>query len=240
MSQPRFCHARPVPYALREKVEVELKRLQEEGILEPVKVADWVSPIVPVLKSDKSSMRICGDFRTTVNLVCKLDIYPIPKVEDLFVMLEKGEKFTKLDLHQAYQQLPLDEDSKKYLVINTHKGLFRYTKLPYDISSAPGIFQQVMENILQGVVSYIEDILLTGRKEEEHLKTLEEHLDKAGLCAKLKKCEFLKPFVQYLGHTIDKNGHHPLPDKIQVIQEAPTPQSVAKLKSYLGLREILN
>ncbi len=86
-------------------------------------------------------MRICGDFKMTVNLVSKLDRYPIPRTEDIFALLEKGKTFTKLDLNQAYLQLPLDAESKNYVVVNTHKGLFRYTRLPYGIASAPGIFQ---------------------------------------------------------------------------------------------------
>ena len=83
-ARPRFCKARSVPYALREKVEEELQRLVAMGILEPVEYAEWASPIVSVLKSDKKTVRICGDFKQTVNLVSKLDRYPIPKVEDLF------------------------------------------------------------------------------------------------------------------------------------------------------------
>ena len=61
-----------------------------------------------VLKSDKQSVRLCGDFRMTVNPVSKLNRYPIPKVEDLFATLEGGATFTKLDLSQAYLQLKLD------------------------------------------------------------------------------------------------------------------------------------
>ena len=198
-SKPRFCRARSVPYAMRDKVEEELKRLQKEGSLEPVESAEWAAPIVPVLKSDRSSVCICGDFRLTVNPVSKLDRYPIPKVEDLFVKLKKGKQFTKIDLSQAYQQLPLDEDSKQFVVINTHKGLFCYTRLPFGISSAPGIFQCVIDSLLQGIEGiavYLDDILITGSTEEEHLATLEEvlsRLDEAGLRVKRNKCEFMKP-----------------------------------------------
>lgn len=72
---PRYHRARSVPYAFREKVEKELQRLQAEGAVEPVETSDWAAPIVPVLKADKSSVRICGDFRVTVNPVSKLDKY---------------------------------------------------------------------------------------------------------------------------------------------------------------------
>ena len=121
----RFNRSRSVSFALRDKVKKELERLQAEGTIEPVEFAEWAAPIVAVLKRDKNTVRICGDFSVTVNPVSKLDRYPIPKVEDLFVRLCKGKHFSKLDLSQAYQQLPLEEDSKKYVVINTHWGLFR-------------------------------------------------------------------------------------------------------------------
>ena len=136
----RFCKAHTILYVFKAKVEDELERLVKEGTLEPVQFSEWVAPIVLVLKSDKSSIRICGDFHLTVNPVSKLDRYPIPKVEDLFAALGGGMLFSKIDLTQAYQQLPLDNESKQYVVINTHKGLFRHTCLPFGISSAPGYF----------------------------------------------------------------------------------------------------
>ena len=238
---PRFCKARTLPYSMRQKVEEELTRLEEEGTLEPVDYSDWAAPIVAVVKSDQKSVRVCGDFRMTVNPVSKLNCYPIPKVEDLFAMLEGGKTFTKLDLSQAYQQLKLDTESRKYVVINTHKGLFRYTRLPFGISSAPGIFQKAMESLLQGIAHvtvYIDDILITGETESDHLQSLEEvlkRLVKAGLRVKKHKCKFMAPSVAYLGHVIDAEGLHPLPDKVQAVQQAPTPRSVTELKSYLGL-----
>ena len=140
-----------VPFALLDKVEQELELLQKQGTLEPVDISDWAAPIVVVLKKDCKSVRICGDFSVTVNPVSKLDRYPIPKVEDLFARLGKGKLFSKLDLSQAYQPLTLDEDSKKYVVINTHRGLFRYMRLPFGIASVPGIFQRVIESLLQGI-----------------------------------------------------------------------------------------
>ena len=155
---------------------------------------------------------------STVNLVSKLDRYPIPRIEDLFSKLAGGKSFTKLDLSQAYLQIPLDDSSKELLVINTPKGLFRYTRMPYGISSAPGIFQRFMENVLQGlsqVIVYIDDILITGGSEEDHLKTLAlalvlARLDNVGIQLRKSKCEFMKESVTHLGHRIDQHGLHPL------------------------------
>lgn len=176
---------------------------------------------------------------TSLNPVSKLDRYPIPKVEDLFARLCKGKHFTKLDLTQAYQQLPLEDDYKKYVVINTR--FFRYTRLPFGISSAPGIFQRVIESILQqieGVVVYLDDILITGKSKEAHLKTLDEVFnrpDRAGLQVKQSKCEFLKSSVTYLGHKVNAEWLHPVPKRVRTVQEAPLPESVPQLKLYLGI-----
>ena len=106
---------------MQTKVMVELERLTRERIIEPVQYAEWAAPIVPVLTSDKTSVRICGVFKLTVNQASKMDHYTIPKVEDLFATLASGKSFTKLALSQAYQQIKLEETSKNYFVINTNK-----------------------------------------------------------------------------------------------------------------------
>ena len=122
--------------------------MQKEGIIQPVQFSDWAAPIVPVVKQD-GSVRVCGDYLLTVNRASKLDSYPLPRIEDLFTAMTGGEKFTKLDLQHAYQQLVLDDESKPYTVINTHKGLFQYNRLPFGISSAPAIFQRTMDSLMQ-------------------------------------------------------------------------------------------
>ncbi len=170
-------------------VERELLRLQEVGCIQPVEFAEWAAPIVPVLKQDKASVRICGDFRLTVNPVSKLDKYPIPKVEDLFATLSKGKHFPKIDLSQAYQQIELDEESKQYVVINTQKGLFRYSRLPFGISSAPGIFQRVIESLLQGIDGVAVYIVITGSTDDQHLRALEEVLERLDQVCRLESSD---------------------------------------------------
>ena len=166
-------------------------------------------------------------------------VYPLPTAEDLFAKLAGGKVFSKLDMLQAYQQLLLDDDSKKLLVINTPRGLFQYTRLPYGVSTAPAIFQSVMDRILQGlpVACYLDDILIVAKTEEEHDQLLQrtlERLEKAGVRLRQEKCEFRLP-EKYLGHRIDATGIHPTSEKVQAIKEAPPPQNVSQLRAFLGL-----
>ena len=95
-------------------------------------------------------MRLCGDFKVTLNKAIEIDQFPIPRVEDLLANLNGGKSFTKIDLAQAYLQMEVEDACKKFLTINTSKGLFTYNRLPFGISSAPALFQKAMEQILQG------------------------------------------------------------------------------------------
>ncbi len=98
-----------------------------------------------------------------------------------------------------------------------------------------------MESVLQGiphVIVYIDDVLVTGATNEQHLQTLGvvlQQLEKAGLRANRFKCKFMTPSVTYLGYVIDQHGLHPMKEKVKAVQDAPTPKNVSGLKSYLGL-----
>ena len=225
---------------MRKKVEEELGRLEKQGIIKKCQFAEWAAPMVPILKDD-GTVRIFGDYKVTANQAVIVDPHPIPRIQDIFARMSGGTLYTKLDLSHAYLQLQLDESARDYLVINTHKGLYEYTRLPFGVSSAPAIFQCTMENILQGIdhtVVYIDDILITGQSEEEHLRVLNEvlqRLENAGMRLKRSKCIFLAESVEYLGYKISQEGLRPTKEKVRPITHAPKPHNVSELKAFLGL-----
>jgi transposase InsO family protein len=239
-AQPIFKKARPVPYALRDKVAEQLDSAVKSGILKPVSRSEWAAPIVVVPKSD-GNIRICGDYKVTVNTCIQEETYPLPTPEDLFSTLAGGAVFTKLDLSSAYQQLQLSEESKKLLTINTHKGLYQYQRLAFGVSTAPSIFQAVMDQILKGidgVVCYLDDILISTKDVETHAKTLRLVLDRLrdhGILVKRSKCEIGVSEVEYLGHRINKDGLQCTNEKVKSIHEAPKPRNVSELRTYLGM-----
>ncbi|XP_061156017.1 uncharacterized protein K02A2.6-like [Syngnathus typhle] len=242
---PRFFRPRSIPYAMRAKVDEEIDRLLKEDIITPVKYSEWAAPVVPILKP-VGTVRLCGDYKLTVNTVSSLEQYPIPRVEDLFNALAKGKQFSKLDMSHAYQQILMDEDSKKYLTVNTHRGLFTYNRLPFGVASAPAIFQRTMESLLCGiplVAVYLDDILVSGMDQSDHLKNLDSVLNRlkeAGLRLRRNKCTFLQDEVEYLGYKVDAQGLHPIAQKVKAIKDAPAPANVSELKSFLGLLNYYN
>ena len=116
-SKPKFFKLRPVPHALKGAIEQELDHLESMGVIEKVRYSEWAAPIVPVVKPD-NSIRVCRDYKVTVNSVLEVDQHPLPNPEELFVTLSEGEKYTKLDLSRAYQQILLDEDSREFVTRN--------------------------------------------------------------------------------------------------------------------------
>ena len=239
-AMPKYYKARAVPYALKQKIDSELDRLVKEGIYEPVAYSAWAAPIVPVVKDD-GTVRICGDYKVTINPAAKCDNYPVPKTEDLLATLNGGQKFSKLDLSQAYQQLLLDQESQECLTVNTHRGLYKPTRLQYGVHSAAGIFQREMEKRLSHVpytIVRVDDILVSGVDDNDHMKNLTnvfQILADNGLKLKRKKCSFMLPKVIYCGFQVSKEGVAAVDEKIQPILKAPIPGNATQLKSFLGM-----
>lgn len=238
--EPVYVRARPVPIALRARVERELQRLEAEGTISRVEHSEYGTPIVPVIKRN-GDIRICGDYKVTINPKLKRDHYPLPRIEELFAVLSGGKEFTKIDLTNAYQQTILTEDSQPCTAITTHIGTFVYRRTPFGLSCIPEKFQKLMEETLRGVPStvvFLDDICCTGIDRVSHLNNLRQilgRLKEMGLTVKLEKCSFLQKSVNYLGFVIDENGLHPDHKKVEAISNAPLPGDATQLRSFLGL-----
>jgi hypothetical protein len=237
---PRFLRPRQIPYALREKIEAELDRQVAQGSLVPTTQSKWATPVVPVLKAN-GEMRLCGDYKCTVNPVLAVDQYPLPKPEDIFAGLAGGVLFTKLDLSQAYTQLPMTSESQEMCTIHTHRGLYRPTRLCFGVAAAPALFQQVIDSVIRnipGVVAYLDDLLITGKSEEEHWERVRlvcERLVAAGFRLRQDKSVFGVKHVDHLGFRIAVEGISPLEDKVAALKHAPIPSNKEQLQSFLGL-----
>ncbi|XP_055527169.1 uncharacterized protein K02A2.6-like [Wyeomyia smithii] len=150
-AKPIFCPKRPVPFNTIPLVNAELTRLQSLGIIEPVDFSEWAAPIVAVRKPN-GKVRICADYSTGLNDALEPNHYPLPTPEEIFAQLNGSTIFSVVDLSDAYLQLEVDDESKKLLTINTHRGLFRFNRLAPGVKSAPGAFQRLVDGMIANIL----------------------------------------------------------------------------------------
>lgn len=237
---PVFLKPRPVPFALKNQVEAELDRLEHEHILEKVTYSQWGTPIVPVMKQN-GKVRLCADYRATLNKNLENDNYPIPRVEEIFSKLSGGKYFCTLDINQAYLHMKTNEDTAEMQAISTCKGTYKVKRLMFGVKIAPNIWQRYMDQTLQGIegtACFFDDIALQGQTYIQLLQRIRqvfEKLRKCGLHLNKKKCQFFQRSVTYLGHTINEQGLHPTQEKVSDIKNSPRPTDVSSLRTFLGM-----
>ncbi len=205
-------------------------------------------PLVAVLEVNDSTLRMGVDTGAALSIISESTYHQLwatgqhpPVQASCLLHLQGGSHSRSWDLAHDYLQVPLSEEAKKCVTINTHRGLYQYNRLPFGIVSVPAIFQRTMDTLLLEIPhtsAYIDDILITGASETEHLANLAEvlsRLETVGMRLKQDKCAFLLPQVEYLGHTIFEKGLQPSPEKVRAIVDAPAPCDVSQLKSFLGM-----
>ena len=200
----------------------------------------WSFPVVIVDKKD-GTKRFCIDFRK-LNQVTKKNSYPLPLIDDILALLGKAKFFTSLDLKSGYWQVLMDEKDKEKTAFACHRGLFEFNVMPFGLSNAPAVFQELMSIVLNGcndfAIAYLDDILIFSETFEEHmfhLNNIFERLSQHGLKLKLKKCSFLQTEVNYLGFIIDKDGIKPNQEKVEAIRALPAPTCVKEVRSFVGM-----
>ena len=219
--------------------------MEQNGTITKVYESSWASPTVNVLK-ENNSVRICGDYSCTINKFLKVKQYPLPSIDEVIAQVGNAKVFSKIDLANAFLQLPLDPQSKEYTTINTSEGLYRYNYLPFGLCSSPGIFQSFMCKVLNGidnVIIYQDDILILTSTVEEHKVILHKvltALQTAGIKVNRTKCSFFTKSVAYLGHIFDMQGVRPNPDKLRAILDAPKPTNLKQVQSFVGLCNFYN
>ncbi|XP_055532770.1 uncharacterized protein K02A2.6-like [Wyeomyia smithii] len=242
---PIFKKAYNVPYRLRDKVSVYLDKLEKEKVIMPINTSEWASPIIIVIKKN-NDIRLVIDCKVSLNKYIIPNTYPLPTAQDLFAGLAGCKVFCALDLEGAYTQLSLSERSRKFMVINTIKGLYTYNRLPQGATSSASIFQPVMDQVLKGidnVYCYLDDVLIAGKNLEEckqKLYSVLERLSSANIKVNWEKCKFFVSDLPYLGHILSEKGLLPCLNKISTIQKATVQRNVTELKSYLGLLNYYN
>ena len=231
---------RRVPEALLGRLETELKRMEELGVIVKVtEPTDWVSSLVLIEKHDKS-LRVCLDPKD-LNKAIKRTHYPLPTVDDLLNKLSGAKFFSKLDASSGYWQIPVDEESSQLLTFNSPFGRYRFTRVPFGIHSASELFQRTIEDMIRGIegaANLQDDIIVWAETQEEHDKRLKQVLDvikESGMKLNPQKCQFSQTEVIFLGHKVTADGIKPDPSKTSAIDNIPEPKTKLELQRFLGM-----
>ena len=227
------------PLNKRKIIDKAIDEMLEAKVIERSQ-SPWSFPLVVVKKKDGSD-RMCVDFRT-LNKIVRPVSFPLPLIDDILSLLGDAKYFTALDLKSGYWQVQLEEDSKEKTAFACHRGLFQFNVMPFGLSNAPAVFQELMNIVLQGceefAMAYLDDVLIFSKNPEEHLRHIEtifERIRQHGLTLKLKKCAFFKEETEYLGFVISKDGVKPDPKKVEAIRDLPEPKSVREIRGFIGM-----
>ncbi|XP_055523237.1 uncharacterized protein K02A2.6-like [Wyeomyia smithii] len=220
-------------------VEEIIRDLIDKKIIERVEgPQSWVSPIVPVRKSD-GKIRVCIDMRVANQAVIR-EHYPMPNIDSAMASIPKVAKLSKVDLESAYYHLELEPDSRKITTFACRSGVYRFRRLMFGIKSAPELFQREMENLFRGIdglIVFLDDALIQGSTEKEHDERLDEFMKRAeanNLKINKAKSVFGVKEAIFLGHVVSVHGIRPTHDKIQAILDLQPPSCMTELKSLIG------
>ena len=243
-TKPIFCKPWVVPFAIQEDLYQVYDAGIARGVWLPTQFNNYGTPVVPIhkpsLPGQLTKLRVCGDYSVTVNQQLEPHRHPMPLPEDLMRKLGGGYGFSRIDLADAYIQIMLAPESQKRLALSTHRGVLLQMRLPFDITSAPGHFQEIMDQLtsdLQGVAVCIDDILVSGATASEHLKNLRSLLiqtpgdersslpsGKMHLCSAFGRVPWSYPFSTGIAKG----------PKVDAVKRMPPPESVSGLRSFLG------
>ena len=238
--QPVAQPIRRPAFSLKEEIEKKLDELLREDIIEQVEgPTPLVNPVVVVPKPN-GDVRLCVDMRCANKAIIR-ERHPIPTTDEVLKDMQEASVFSKLDLKWGYHQIEFSEESRSITTFVTHKGLFRYKRLMFGITSAPEKYQHVIQQVLNdcsGTANISDDIIVYGSDTAEHDERLKKVLTRfrdKGLTLSEEKCVFHMPKLTFMDLVLSQQGVGPTEEKVKAVNEAREPQTVSEVKSFLGL-----
>lgn len=240
---PCFTRTRPTSPAKEKKIEQEFLRFKSLGVIEPAQTAFRnAMTMVERYKSGKLKLRLCLDSRK-LNALTKIEKYDLPRITSILSRLGKARYMSKIDLKDAYLQIPLTERSKEKTAffVRGH-GVWQFVTMPFGLVNCSATMQRLMDTLfgdLDGTVFvYQDDLIVVSEEFEEHmelLSTVASRLKRANLSINFEKSGFCLRDMRYMGYIVDELGLRPDPEKVSCVLKVPLPKTVTELRRFLGM-----
>ena len=229
-----------IPLPLLEEVHASLQDMLETGAIHPSQSL-WCNAVVLVHKD--GTLCFCVDFRC-LNVQTKKDSYPLPHIQEALESMAGLAHFSSMDFKSSFWQIKMAPESQQYTAFMVgNLGFYEFTRMPFRLCNAPVMFQHLMQNTLGELnlmycVIYLDDIIVFGRTEVEHLEHLRimfERFQEFNLELKPSKCSFFQSKIMYLAHHILWWGILPSGDNVRAMEEFPMPETYTQVRAFCGL-----
>jgi hypothetical protein len=232
-----------------DELQKQLKELLQLGLIRP-STSPWGAPVLFVRKKPEpnsnkpGALRMCIDYRM-LNKVTIKNSSSLPRIDECLERLSGAKYFTSLDLRSGYHQIRIAPEDVEKTSFNTRYGQYSWLVLPMGLCNSPPVFQALMNKVLADCIDktalvYLDDILIYSKTMEEHKKHVRhvlELLEKEKLIVNLKKCEFGKTELTFVGFHISSKGIAPSPEKVKVLQEWPRMTNVQEVRQFVGFAQ---
>ena len=235
----RFRH---IPPPLLDEVRASLRDMLEAGAIRPSQ-SPWCNAVVLVRKKD-GSLRFCVDFRRLNAREQRRTPTPCPEYKRHWRVWQERHISSTMDFKSRFWQVRMAPESQQYTAFTVgNLGFYEFTRMPFGLCNAPATFQHLMQNMLRELnltycIIYLDDVIVYGCTEEEHLERLRivlERFREFNLKLKPSKCSFFQSEIVYLTHHVSKEGIRPSDENIRAILEFPMPETYTEIRAFCGL-----
>ena len=239
--KPQRLKAYRVSELLKPEVARQLQQLLDLGFIRPSNSA-MASPIVCVLKgrNGENGVRLCCDY-CYLNKYTRGDTFPTPDINDVIHRVGKAHYVSTWDARSGYWQLRLKPEHQWLTAFVTDFGVFEWIRMPFGLKCASNSFIRAVQSIIQPMRefcdSYVDDLATFSDDWQAHLSHVHTFLTKireSGMTLNLKKCEFAKPQVTFVGHVIGSGMHGPDPVKTIAVETMKPSENKKEVRQLLG------